>query len=138
MFFHRLTSPNSAPSPAPRLGPSTTEPITTGTCKIVALISGRSISPKGVKAISSKMAANSAVSVSSRIVHILRRLYKKAAMSLPGLFLQSRSRSEAVATFMAVLELMKARRIRLADGDSTILFLGKDRGEKGGKRHAAQ
>ncbi|MCI9510508.1 MAG: segregation/condensation protein A [Angelakisella sp.] len=86
----------------------------------------------------SPLVAAPVVSVSSRILHILRRLYKQAAINLPGLFLQSRSRSEAVATFMAVLELMKARRIRLADGDSTILFLGKDRGEKGGKRHAAQ
>ena len=86
----------------------------------------------------SPLVAAPVVSVSSRILHILRRLYKQAAINLPGLFLQSRSRSEAVATFMAVLELMKARRIRLADGESTILFLGKDRGEKGGKRHAAQ
>ena len=78
------------------------------------------------------------VSVSSRIVHILRRLYKKAAMSLPGLFLQSRSRSEAVATFMAVLELMKARRIRLADGDSTILFLGREKEGKEAAGHAAK
>ena len=86
----------------------------------------------------SPLVAAPVVSVSSRILHILRRLYKQAAINLPGLFLQSRSRSEAVATFMAVLELMKARRIRLADGDSTILFLGKDRGGNGGKRHAAQ
>lgn len=67
-----------------------------------------------------------------------RRLYKKAAMSLPGLFLQSRSRSEAVATFMAVLELMKARRIRLADGDSTILFLGREKEGKEAAGHAAK
>lgn len=78
------------------------------------------------------------VSVGSRIVHILRRLYKKAAMSLPGLFLQSRSRSEAVATFMAVLELMKAKRIRLADGDSTILFLGREKERKEAAAHAAK
>ena len=59
----------------------------------------------------SPLVAAPVVSVSSRILHILRRLYKQAAINLPGLFLQSRSRSEAVATFMAVLELMKARQI---------------------------
>lgn len=77
------------------------------------------------------------VSVSSRIIHILRQLYKKAVMSLPGLFLQSRSRSEAVATFMAVLELLKAKRIRLADGDTAIIFLGREK-ERKGAGHAVE
>lgn len=85
----------------------------------------------------SPLVATPVVSVSSRIIHILRSLYKKAAMNLPGLFLQSRSRSEAVATFMAVLELMKAGRIRLADGDSTILFLGRGGKGKEARNHAA-
>ena len=85
----------------------------------------------------SPLVAAPVVSVSSRILHILRRLYKQAAINLPGLFLQSRSRSEAVATFMAVLELLRAGRIRLADQDTTILFLG--RGEKEGRlRRAAE
>ena len=86
----------------------------------------------------SPLVAAPVVSVSSRILHILRRLYKQAAINLPGLFLQSRSRSEAVATFMAVLELMKARRIRLADGDSTILFLGREKEGKEAAGHAAK
>lgn len=77
------------------------------------------------------------VSVSSRILHILRGLYKKATMDLPGLFLQSRSRSEAVATFMAVLELLKAGRIRLDDQDTTIRFLGRQK-EKGRAARAAE
>ena len=85
----------------------------------------------------SPLVATPVVSVSSRILHILRGLYKKATMSLPGLFLQSRSRSEAVATFMAVLELMKAGRIRLTDGDSSILFLGRERKGKEAKGDAA-
>ena len=77
------------------------------------------------------------VSVSSRILYILRRLYKKATMSFSGLFLQSRSRSEAVATFRAVLELMKAGRIRLTQDDSTILCLGREGKEKKGSRSSA-
>lgn len=81
----------------------------------------------------SPLVATPVVSVASRIIHILRGLYKKATMDLQGLFLQSRSRSEAVATFMAVLELMKAGRIRLGDGDSTIHFLGRGGREKGGE-----
>ena len=85
----------------------------------------------------SPLVAAPVVSVSSRILHILRGLYKKASMDLPGLFLQSRSRSEAVATFMAVLELLRAGRIRLADQDTTILFLGRQ-SKKGRAAHAAE
>ena len=85
----------------------------------------------------SPLVAAPVVSVSSRILHILRGLYKKASMDLPGLFLQSRSRSEAVATFRAVLELLRAGRIRLADQDTTILFLGRQ-SKKGRAAHAAE
>ena len=87
----------------------------------------------------SPLVAAPVVSVSSRILFILRRLYKKTTMSLSGLFLQSRSRSEAVATFMALLELMRAGRVRLTQGDSTILFLGREAGkQKGGGSRAAE
>ena len=88
-------------------------------------------------AVFTPLVAAPVVSVGSRIIRILRLLYQKTTLSLSGLFLQSRSRSEAVATFMAVLELMKAKRIRLVQEDTTILFLG--RGEKEGRvRHAAE
>ncbi len=53
------------------------------------------------------------VSVGSRIVSILRRLYHTSRMSFLGLFSQSRERSEMVATFLALLELMKSGRVRL-------------------------
>ena len=87
----------------------------------------------------SPLVAAPVVSVSSRILFILRRLYKNTTMSLSGLFLQSRSRSEAVATFMAVLELMKAGRIRLTQEDTVIQFLGRGREErKGGGSRAAE
>ncbi len=88
-------------------------------------------------AVFTPLVAAPVVSVGSRIIHILRLLYQTATISLSGLFSRSRSRSEAVATFMAVLELMKAKRIRLVQEDTTILFLG--RGEKEGRlRRAAE
>ena len=88
-------------------------------------------------AVFSPLVAAPVVSVGSRIIHILRLLYQTTTISLSGLFSRSRSRSEAVATFMAVLELMKAKRIRLVQEDTTILFLG--RGEKEGRlRRAAE
>ncbi len=88
-------------------------------------------------AVFTPLVAAPVVSVGSRIIHILRLLYQTTTISLSGLFSRSRSRSEAVATFMAVLELMKAKRIRLVQEDTTILFLG--RGEKEGRlRRAAE
>lgn len=88
-------------------------------------------------AVFTPLVAAPVVSVGSRIIHILRLLYQTATISLSGLFSRSRSRSEAVATFMAVLELMKAKRIRLVQEDTTILFLG--RGEREGRlRRAAE
>lgn len=87
-------------------------------------------------AVFTPLVAAPVVSVGSRIIHILRQLYKTATMNMAGLLRQSRSRSEAVATFMAILELMKAGRIRLAQGDTVIQFMGRGR-EKGGIGHGA-
>ncbi len=55
------------------------------------------------------------VSVSSRIVYILRKLRKGAARRLQDLFRDSKSRSEAVATFLGVLELIRFHRLRVDD-----------------------
>lgn len=56
------------------------------------------------------------VSVSSKIIFVLRRLYKKNNIRYYSLFEQADSRSELVATFLALLELVKANRIRV-DGE---------------------
>ncbi len=55
------------------------------------------------------------VSVTTRVIHILKLLYKTPTVSLQRLFEQSTSKSEAVATFLAVLDLLKAERIYLDD-----------------------
>ena len=51
------------------------------------------------------------ISVSSKIVHVLRRLWQGGRVRFSTLYEQAESRSELVATFLAVLELMKARRV---------------------------
>ncbi len=62
------------------------------------------------------------VSVSSRILFVLRGLVKGTFRSLHQLFAKTRSRSDAVATFLAVLELMKAGRLRLTpDQDMRVM-----------------
>lgn len=56
------------------------------------------------------------VSVSSKIIFVLRRLYKREPVAYDALFREARTKSELVATFLALLELVKAKRIRV-DGE---------------------
>lgn len=66
------------------------------------------------------------VSVTSRIMHVLRRLYRQSTIGLTAVWEDARDRSELVATFMAVLELLKAGRCRLTEGDTTLVFEGRE------------
>lgn len=77
----------------------------------------------------SPLVARPFVSVSSRIIALLRRLYKQTTLSFSGMFAESRSRSEMVATFLATLELLKAGRIRLEgdDADARVVFMKDER-----------
>lgn len=69
------------------------------------------------------------VSVSEKAIFVLRRLFKKGAVPFDSLFYTAKSRSEIVATFLAVLELAKNRRICVDDGkirlDDSIKKKGK-------------
>ncbi len=56
------------------------------------------------------------VSVSSKIIFVLRRLYKREPVAYDTLFREAHTKSELVATFLALLELVKAKRIRV-DGE---------------------
>lgn len=62
------------------------------------------------------------VSVTSKIVHVLKRLYKDGSCTLDGLFAGITDRSERVATFLAVLELTKSGRILLNDDNTEMTF----------------
>lgn len=75
------------------------------------------------------------VSVSSRIVGILRRLRRFGPERYEEIYRGCRGRSELVATFLAVLELVKGKRIRLEGDRDSVVRLVK-RGEEpsvGGK-----
>lgn len=71
------------------------------------------------------------VSVASRIVFVLRRLWKQKRMPFYELLYESRQKSDLVATFLAVLELVKNHRIRVDDEDKgetvTLLSGGADK-----------
>lgn len=64
------------------------------------------------------------VSVSSQVVFVLRRLLKKSEIQFKKLFAGKTDSSERVAAFLAVLELVKGKRIRVeGDGDEATVKL---------------
>lgn len=69
------------------------------------------------------MMARRVVSVNSRIVVVMKLLYRKKRTSFLSLFESSSDRSEVVATFLAVLELMKNKRVLLEPDGKTIRLL---------------
>ena len=70
------------------------------------------------------------VPVETRITAILRRFIHHIRLPFKRLFGDAKSRAEIVATFLAVLELSKNRRIRLeGDGEDMELTLTNDKGE---------
>lgn len=60
------------------------------------------------------------VSVTSRIIHVMRRLWKVKSLEYEDIFKTSREKSELVATFLAVLELVKGKRVRVEEKESSI------------------
>lgn len=64
-----------------------------------------------------KIVAKKIVAVSTRIVFVIRNLWTGGSKKLRSLYRTSHSRSELVATFLAVLELCKANRVRI-DGEA--------------------
>lgn len=67
------------------------------------------------------------VSVSSRIVSIYRKLLKQGKTKFSEFFDGATSRSQLVATFLAMLELVKANRITLSDDNAVVTLNRKKR-----------
>ena len=65
------------------------------------------------------------VSVTSRIIHVLRGLMTGRVRRLRQLFVKEGGRSQTVATFLAVLELVRAGRIASADDESLTVRTGR-------------
>ena len=64
-------------------------------------------------------------SVTTKVIFILRRLYRDGEADMDGLYDNITDRSERVATFLAVLELTKSGRIYINDDNTKITFIGK-------------
>ena len=74
--------------------------------------------------------AHKIVSVASRISVIIGKFGKSKKQKFSSFFEGSESRSEMVATFLALLAMVKAKRVRVdGEGDNTDVTLIDDRGE---------
>lgn len=77
----------------------------------------RRLAPPTAQAFSG-IVAKPVVSVASQIVFVLRSLWKRRRVPFRELFRGKRDSSERIAAFLAVLELVKGRRLRVeGDGD---------------------
>lgn len=74
------------------------------------------------------------VSVTSKILHVLKALYKTGVCTMKDLFTDMCEKSARVATFLAILELTKSGRIKLND-ENTLITLDRSTSRK---RRAAQ
>lgn len=66
------------------------------------------------------------VSVSSQIIAVLRRLWKQPKVAYKRFFLEKQDKSECVAAFLALLELIRGKRVRMeGEGEETVIQLVK-------------
>ncbi len=107
------------------------DPTYTGTMPLSMLLKqiGVSESVKRRKAAPSpaqfaQLVSRRMVSVTSRIINVLKRLYRKGSMDFEYAFEGAESRSHIVATFLGILELIKAGRV-ITDPDNTSIILVK-------------
>ncbi len=74
-----------------------------------------------------KIVAKKIVAVSTKIIFVIRNLWKGGKSKLSDLYMTAQSRSEMVATFLAVLELCKANRVVVkGDGENQEICLIKE------------
>ena len=67
------------------------------------------------------------VSVTVRIVYILKKLYINPCAKIIKFFDVRKEKSKNVATFLAVLELIKSKRVKISDDGETIIFIRKNK-----------
>ncbi len=68
------------------------------------------------------------ISVNSRIIRVMRNLWHKSNVQYSALFEACSGKSDLVATFLAVLELVKGKRVVIdGEGDSALVRLVEER-----------
>lgn len=69
-------------------------------------------------------------SVTSKILFVLKKLYKTGSFDMNRLYDGMKIKSERIATFLAILELTKSGRITLSDDNSVIYFKRRTKEER--------
>ncbi len=89
---------------------------------------GKSLMPPKPESSSALVSAR-IVSVASQTVYVLRTLWKRGSIAYRALFAEKEERSARGAVFLALLELVKNRRVRVeGEGDlCEVRLLGRDR-----------
>ena len=78
-----------------------------------------------------KIVAKIIVAVYTKIIFVIRKIFKGGKSKLSDLYKTAESRSEMVATFLAILELCKANRVKVhGDGENQEISLVKERERK--------
>ena len=76
------------------------------------------------------MSATRKVTVNEKIIHVLKKLVKEKKCSMLSLFDTVKTRNEIVATFMAILELLKSKRLMVVsqneDYSECVFVLNRD------------
>lgn len=75
-----------------------------------------------------KIVKKKVVSVSSKIIYVLKRLWKEKRVKFEAVFENAGTKSELVAIFLAILELVKGKRVKVtstAKGDTIQLVTRK-------------
>ena len=80
----------------------------------------------------SGIVARKIVSVNSRIIYVMRKLWRGKRLKYNELFEACEEKSELVATFLATLELVKGKRVRVeGDGENAeVYMLDNKKGEE--------
>lgn len=100
-------------------------------------ISAKSRSNKPLRAdMFSPIVSRKIVSVTSKIIFVLKKLYKCGSCSMIGLYDGITDKSEKVATFLAVLELTKSGRIFINNDNTEIRFIKRQNHKKNGNAEA--
>jgi segregation and condensation protein A len=69
-----------------------------------------------------KIVAKKITAVSTKIVFVIRNLWSGGKKKLSALYKTASDRSELVATFLAVLELIRSGRVALEEEDTVLVF----------------
>lgn len=78
----------------------------------------------------SGIVAHKIVSVNSKIIHLMRRLWHGKRLSYHEIFEVCEGKSDLVATFLATLELVKGKRIRIeGTGENAVVHMIEKNGE---------